>query len=245
MYRSLFAALLFFYSASKAQINNISLGQSFQQYAANVANSTNANNHNGSIVAFTPKEDTEGSPYLFKSWAKGHILLKTNKAFEEPSFVLNYDKMKGIIIVKIDERRMLEVDMEQIERFSLEDSTIAYNFFHFTDKPSRFFIELYRDNVYSLYKGTETHFYKADYVNKGLTETGYKYDRYVDEFTYYLKKAGGDPVEIKNVNKSAMKRLAEIEPAVKEFLKVNDLPRKPEQYDAFLIKLTSFLNKPL
>jgi hypothetical protein len=42
-----------------------------------------------------------------------------------------------------------------------------------------------------------------------------------------------------------MKRLAEIEPAVKEFLKVNDLPRKPEQYDAFLIKLTSFLNKPL
>jgi hypothetical protein len=118
MYRSLFAALLFFYSASKAQVNNISLGQSFQQYASNVANSTNANNHNGSIVAFTPKEDTEGSPYLFKSWAKGHILLKTNKAFEEPSFVLNYDKMKGIIIVKIDERRMLEVNMEQIERFS-------------------------------------------------------------------------------------------------------------------------------
>ena len=239
MRKSLIAIFILISATSEAQVNPITVGQSFRQYAT-TTNNTNSNNYNNSLIVFTPKEDTEGSPYLFKDWAKGTVVLITKQKFVEPSFVLNYDKMTGKLVMKIDAQKIVEIEMEQIESFILEDSTSSYSFSTLKQTPSKFLIRLHSDSTLSFYKRIETRFYKSDYVNKGLYESGYKYDRYVDDVFYYFTRQD-KTVVLHQVNKSEMKKLAELYPAVQEFIKTKGLPEQSNR-EAFLLDLAAFIS---
>jgi len=219
---------------SYSQINSISVGESFKQFANNAGNISN------SLATFTLKEDTEGSPYLMKSWAEGQVVLKTKQVFTEPENLMNYDKVNNRIILKISDTKIVDVNMEQIESFILFDSSTSFKFRAIPEKSGEFFIELYRDSSFTLYKTIETRFYRADYTNKGLYESGHKFDRYVDNYTYYIKPSNGTLVTVKNLTKKGLKQLSEAIPQARTFIDSNN----PESdTDAYLTKLTMSLSK--
>ncbi|ANE52629.1 hypothetical protein [Flavisolibacter tropicus] len=233
--------LLFFGLVSiqlNAQTTNISITQSFSEYAKNPA-AINASNR---MIAFSQKENTQGSPYLVNGWAKGSIVLR-NSTMEEPTFVLNYDKVKENLIVKLNDQNVLDVDMGEIVSFMLNDSANrTYKFVKLPGDHKKYLEELYKGNAYSLYKEVNTKFYKSDYENKGLYEKGYKYDRYEDEFIYYIADKKNNLRAINNFSKKAIKRLSETLPISKELLEEYKPTADKED---FLIRLTKELNATL
>jgi hypothetical protein len=221
-----------------AQTNTISIGKSFQEYV----NGRGANNDiGGSMVAFMQKEDTQGSPYLIKDWAKGKVILKNQQVLDEPDNNLNYDKIQNQIIVRLSNNQILSVNMKDIQSFFLVDSSTSYHLTQIAQIPSHYVLELYKDSLYSLYKLIETKFYKADYENKGIYERGYKYDRYIDKAIYYLIDSSKKVYNLHNGSISELKKIAEDIPATKIFLKEEYNENK--NLDIYLIRLVEYLNK--
>ena len=234
--------LLFSSSLVYAQ-TNISMTQTFQQYISEGITSRDVTKSSRSMVSFNQKQETEGSAYLLNNWSKGSVFLKNKATLSEPSDVLNFDKTKNILIMKISADEVLEVDMAKIEGFTLEDNGHKYTLLHLLENDPSYFLEVYKDSAFSLYKSLNTKFYKSDYVNKGLYETGYKYDRYVDENGYFIKDKNGNVSRFKDVNKSEINDFANEHPVVKEFMKKNKLPKQDENKDSFMTNLTIVLNK--
>lgn len=223
--------------------NNISISQSFHQYVTKGMYSADIYTPNGYMISFTPREETQGSPYLFTNWVKGQVYLKNGSVLAEPNQILNYNKMNGALILRVSDKEKMDVNMNEIKTFELEDSGKVYSFTQLEQDKPGYFIEMYKDSLYSLYKEMHTKFFKADYVNKGLYESGYKYDRYVDDYTYYITSKDGKTATLHIFNKGELKKLAESFPAAKTFLKSNDVPKDPKSIETFLQNLTSYLNK--
>jgi hypothetical protein len=224
--------------------NSISTTQTFRDYINAGVTSRDFTKSSRSMVSFNEKQETEGTPYLLNNWGKGNIFFKDNTVLPEPSYILNFDKTNNRLIMKISDDKVLEIDMGRIEGFSLEDNTNKYMLLHLSKEDPNYLVQVYKDSLFSLYRSLNTKFYKSNYENKGLYESGYKYDRYVDENNYFIQQKDGSIFLFKDVNKAEMNKIILAYPSVKEFLKKNKLPQKDENKDAFLTSLTIFLNKP-
>lgn len=232
-----FLMFVFITGISHAQVNTQSITQTFREYVGSgISGSTT-----GYLTSFTILQETEGSPYLLKNWAKGKIYLKNNSEYTEPTYSLNFNKEKKVLVMKVSESTILEIDMKEITGFDLDDNLQTPHFVYLPDNKPGYFVELHKDSLFSLYKTIDTKFYKSDYVNKGLYETGYKYNRYVDESKYYIKSKDGKMFIIEGMTKKDLKKLSDQLPAAKDFLAKKNLPVDTE---AFLIDLTIFLNAP-
>jgi hypothetical protein len=223
----------FFVSANLySQPNTISINKSFQEYV-----NGSAVDAGSSIIAFTTKEDTEGSQYLLEKWVKGKVILKNKQILEENSYILNFDKIQQTLIMMLPNNRILSVNMNDIESFALSDSSFTWNLRKVENISPDFVIELYHDSAYSLYKSIETRFYKSDYKNKGIYEQGYKYDRYVDKTNYFIQHEQ-EIINLHNGSKSDLKKLKTSFPQIKS-MKDDD---SSTNLDSYLIKVVSYLN---
>jgi len=214
---------------------SISLQQSFSKFVQ-VANSPAYTG--ASMMAFSVKENTEGNPYFFNNWGSGRVYLSSKEAFNEPSDVLNFDKTNQALLLKISEKEVIEVNMNEIDSFYIIDSGKVYHFVKFTTEPV-YALQLYRDSAYSAFKVVSTKFYKADYVNKGLYESGYRYDRYLDKKTYYLKDSRGENISLEKGEKKDLKKLAAKIPAINDFIKLN---LNADDKDVYVTSLAKYLN---
>ena len=222
---------------AKAQ-NSISVTNTFSQYVQNTNKDYTGTSK--SMISFATKQETEGSPYLFNDWAKGTVFLKNNDALAEADYVLNFDKTRNLLLLKSSGQNVIEVDMDAIAGFQLQNATSTYSLFAIPEIGKGYFAELYKGSAFSLYKTLNTKFFKSDYVNKGLYETGYKYDRYVDENKYYIRAKGGTVYAVGSTKKE-LKKLEEALPAVKKFLQNNEISSTETEAD--LISLTKFLDQ--
>lgn len=227
---------------SQAQ-TSISISQTFRQFTEQGITNRDMTKSSRPMIAYNEKQETEGSPYLLGAWAKGTVLLKNNTTLSEPTYILNFDKSKNILLMKMSAQQVLEVDMSQVAGFTLEHGTDTFSLINFPEGSPTYVLEMYKDSVYSLCKSLNTKFVKSDYVNKGLYETGYKYDRYVDENTYYIRQKEGSYFTIKGTNKADLKKVADVLPSVKTYLKEAKLPKEGTNADAFFIALTRYLNR--
>ena len=193
---------------------------------------------NGFVNQSFTKENTQGSPYLLAHWAKGQITLNNNEVAGDSGKVLNYDKLKHALVLKVEEKGALLVNMQPIKSFTLEDTSVTYNFVKVPEISGDYVMQLYGNSGYALYKLVKTKFYKSDYENAGLYEKGYKYDRYEDEATYFIKDGTGKYINLHSAGKSDLKRLAASVPEVNKFLQQQKIP---EDMDQYLVKLVSFL----
>ncbi|ANE52630.1 hypothetical protein [Flavisolibacter tropicus] len=197
-------------------------------------------NNKGSLLLNAQNQEVQGSRYLVNGWAKGKVVLE-NGTVNQSAYKLNYDKINDDLILKVDDTHFVEVDMSSIESFNLIDSSEkSYSFLRIPGSKSSFLVEVYKDSICSLYKKITTKFYRADYENKGLYEKGYKYDRYVDETTFFMKNDKEGFVEIVNLNKKELRKLTEIFPKAKEYISENKVTPDKEKY---LTNLTIYLNK--
>lgn len=225
---------LFLWLIVKSQTNPIGIAETFKTYA-----NTSAGSNNGTMVNLSPIEDTKGSPYLLNSWATGAVQFNNGNILSEPTNSLNYDKISHQLIVKLSEKEILSVNMNDIKSFSLKDSLASLNFIKIPQISSTYVIQLYQGKSYSLYKSIDTKFYKSDYQNKGLYETGEKFDRYIDKPEYFIIDNTSRIYDIHNGNKSELKKLALSLPGVKSYIK--DVNNNAEA-EIYLTDLVIYIN---
>lgn len=218
--------------------NSISVTNTFSQYVQNTNKDYTGTSK--SMISFATKQETEGSPYLFNDWAKGTVFLKNNEVLAEADYVLNFDKTRNLLLLKSSGQNVIEVDMDAIAGFQLQNASGTYSLLAIPQIGKGYFVELYKGSAFSLYKTLNTKFFKSDYVNKGLYETGYKYDRYVDENKYYISAKEGTVYPVGNTKKE-LKKLVEALPAAKKFLEKSEISTTDTEAD--LISLTTFLNQ--
>lgn len=224
---------LFVFTDNYAQTKTDSLTRNFNEYL-----NFNDDYKNGMVVVVPVKENTQGSPYLFKNWAKGEVILDNNQRLQEPDYSLNYDKMLHKLILKLPGNKILFINMKYVSCFILTDSISSYTLLKIP-LSTNYLMQLYRGSQYSLYKSTDTNFYPADYENNGISEKGFKYDRYVDKVYYYLIDSLKKGYNIRSGDKSDLKKLQILLPLSKDYFKENPRGKNLEDY---LVNLTIFLN---
>ena len=232
--RIIFIVLLFISVNTLAQTSSVSMQETFKNYVG-----ASQGKGNGSMVNYTIKEETEGSPYLFSVWANGVVHLKNGTVLTEPTQSLNFSKMDNHLIVNLGNNKILSMDMNDIDLFTLKTDSINYNFEKVTSINAPFAIAVFKDSAYSLYEVISTKFYASDYENKGLYEKGYKYDRYVDTKNYYIVSHDGVSYDIHSGSKKDLKKIEDKIPKLKNFLSTkSNLPGED-----YLKSAVQFINK--
>ncbi|WP_374948434.1 hypothetical protein [Mucilaginibacter sp.] len=165
-------------------------------------------------------ESVKGSRYLFVSWVHGFAITKSDSIIQSNDYLCNYDKIDGSLLFSRNTRDALLADKNQIKSFTLVDDggksyTYAYNA---AINSNKFVAVITSGNKYSIYKDLSTRFIKANYVTNGITSSGNNYDEYVDENTYYIAKAGGQPQRISLRKKSIKSALAADAQRVQEYM---------------------------
>ena len=200
--------------------------------------------HSG-IAAFSLKEETKGSRYLFTGgWARGKVVTMSNSLTDNPHLSFNYDKMNHNLFITEDMRKVLEVEKEQVRAFDLRIDGKEYNFKRISAIDSNQFVQVLSEEPgkYAFYKLTKTRFVKSNYHSDGMVESGNPYDEYVDEYYYFLVPPDGKSYKLITVLKTK---------ALKELLR-SDNPRamayiSQHKYDPvdepFLLGMVEYINQ--
>jgi hypothetical protein len=163
----------------------------------------------GSVVTIIHTKDaTQGSPYFFKDWAHGYIVNAQDTLIQSPGFLLNYDKMKGVLILTKDKVSMISIYQDKVKSFTLFD--VLNQQYTFTIVPeidkSHYVQVISVGNNYKIYKAVKTKFIPSNYSNDGLASTGNNFDLYDDEFTYYLLNVKTSQLQKITLKKKALKQ---------------------------------------
>ena len=205
---------------------------------------TNSSSGQRSAVDFHYKDATQGSAYLFDKWVKGSVVNNNDSVVSNPSFLFNYNKMRGALLVTQDQKTYIELDRGSIKSFTLEDAFGANHTYakQTIDDKTVFAEVLAKGTKYAAFKVTKTKFKKADYHTDGLVETGNNYDEYIDECEYYFanlkSKAPADKFSMK---KKSIKEIFGVEGTkVDTFFSQHSSDKIDE---AFVENLVDYLNQ--
>ncbi|MEP6676190.1 MAG: hypothetical protein ABJA78_13595 [Ferruginibacter sp.] len=231
-------------AATQLQAQTVTQGQSLQQ-TFKAYTQTAFNDVTGStgsrMSTLTINESTQGSAYLFGNWTSGKVTLNDGTVYLQSDSSLNFNKEKQQLTLKLSPIQGFDINSNSIRSFELSQNGHPYKFVYFQSKSSDCFIEIFLDSSYGVYKTVHTKFYKADYENKGLYETGHKYDRYEDEVNYYIRTHAGNLIAINNVSKKKLKSLSSELPGIEEAVK-NTTASPEEDKDIFLTEVFTKLN---
>ena len=158
-----------------------------------------SSHYNGNIAGavmpvFNSKDQTKGSPYLFNNWVSATVIKKNNEIVNTKGYFFNYDKIGKRLLVSTDKKVMIDVDKTQLKSFTLTGPDGLENYFtrvNAIDSNIFLIAVLENENGYSLYKSINTKFIAANYLNKGLVESGNDYDEYLDSYQYFITQPKG------------------------------------------------------
>ena len=168
------------------QVKDITLENALQEMSGKAASGSNST---GTMVAFSFKDETKGSRYLFHNWVKGSVIDSASHLFNNPTFLFNYDKMNHGLLLTVDKKDVNEIEKVDIKSFTLineKGAPVVFVRIPFID--SAVFFQPIGENSgdYAAYKLTTTKFVKANFKTDGMVETGKNYDEYVDNTEYYI-----------------------------------------------------------
>src|ERR1019366_8050944 len=73
----------------------------------------------GSFPMAQEKEEAHGSRYLFAEWGTGSVVNANDVLIKDPTYVFNYNKMTGDLVVTHDKTNGITVDRDQIKSFTI------------------------------------------------------------------------------------------------------------------------------
>jgi len=162
----------------------------------------------GALMAqFTTKEATQGSRYLFPNWVHGFVIDNKDSLVKDQSYLFNYDKMDGGLVLALDKKSVIIVDKDKVKSFTLFDQlNQPYVFESMPAIDANHYVQLLsKGNKYRIYKLIKTKFIKADYKTDGIASTGNKYDEYADDADYYVLNAQNNQVQKISLKKKSIK----------------------------------------
>ncbi len=198
-------------------------------------------NYGAMLPEFTHKEDTKGSRYLLKSFVTGMYIDNDYKIVVDSTRFLNYDKINGQLMIKVDTRNYLTVDKEKVLAFALKTHEGSYIFLNVPIlSKTDYFLLIANGPKYSVYKSVRTKFTKSHYTNNGLIENGNNYDEYQDQDIYYRIDEKNNVARIFELKKKSIRDAFALE---KEKTEAYLVKHKNEDIDDGFIKdFIQFLN---
>lgn len=198
----------------------------------------------GATTIFNSEENTKGTRFLFDNWATGDSVTNTQGNYiNTESFLFNFDKMTGNLLVSQDKISIMSVAPDGINSFILQNEDKPYIFEHVNKiDPSWFFLALVKsENGYSLYKLFKTKFTEANYKSDGVVQTGSQENEYKDESQYYIIAPGAAAAKPINPKPKVIKAaLAEKKDKTDAYFQQHKSDAVDEN---FLTGLVGFLNK--
>lgn len=158
---------------------------------------------------FNPKEETQGSRYLFKDWVAGWVINTTNEMIKNPHYVYNYDKMGGGLLATKDGHSAIEVNRDIVKYFSLvgeNGDTVTFANIPLLDR-THYVQVISEGNKFGIYKVVKTKFEKANYTTDGVMSQGNNFDSYTDEYSYYMIDAQSGKAQPIALKRKAIKSL--------------------------------------
>lgn len=200
----LIASVLFWGFKVFSQVSAPSVETSFQNYIRGGGENMNE------MPSFLIKEDTKGNRYLFEKWVSGAVTGTDGVVYNSSKFSFNYDKVGKKLFMQMDSSKtVMELSSKDIAGFSLKEDDKEYHFERLKNSIDlNFYQPVYKEEKgFSLYKLLATKFVKADYQTNGITESGNKFDEYVDEEQYFILSPKGELIKIEFKKKSIEKAL--------------------------------------
>jgi hypothetical protein len=176
-------------------------------------------------TTFQPVGNTVGSPYLYDDW--GHLWLDSmeNKPVKRSVvYDANLDLEKNALIIRAGDGKAYTPENKNIQAFHLAKNGVALYFVNVKTDAGSQFMQRLATGKYSLVKAAKIKFERANFVDKGVTQTGHNYDEYKKEYTYYLLKDGiPTKVSLKRKNfLAAVEKDPAAAAAAKKFLDSNN-----------------------
>jgi hypothetical protein len=197
----------------------------------------------GGVIAPThQKGELRGSMYIFKNFAHGYVITAAGELNYNSNYLLDYDKVGGVLLLTQNKRVINEVSWDQIRSFVLYSNINER--VEFTKAPdidkSHYVQVLASGKKYKIYKLIKTKFVKADYVNSGVIAHGTDFDEYVDDADYFVVDAQTNQIQKLSLKKKSIKQ---------DFVKDADKANKflsdnsGSIDDAYLSKLGDYMNQ--
>jgi hypothetical protein len=191
------------------------------------------------------EREVVGTRYLFDtSWVKGNVVAADNSILNNDSVLYNFDKITQNLFFTTDRRLVYEVDKKEFKSvtFYRNDSAFVFERVQLINPNDFFQVLAFSPDKYALYKLIHTQFKKANYTSNGISESGNKYDEYIDDVEYYIVLPNKEFRMLNSLKKSAVEKAFSLQPdkeKVEIFFSSHKNARSPENYAENLIK---FLN---
>jgi hypothetical protein len=218
------------------QFKDVTLENALKEVSVKAASGSNST---GTMVAFTFKDETRGTRYLFPNWVKGTVIDSGSHLYNNPTFLFNFDKINHGLLLTVDKKDINEVEKVDIKSFTLiNDKGVPSVFVRIPFIDSTVFFQPIGENSgdYAAYRLTVTKFVKANFKTDGMVETGKNYDEYVDKIEYYIVFNNGKEFKkVELTRKSLKKAFADNPKATAYFIqyKSDDVD---ENYLSFLMR---------
>jgi hypothetical protein len=192
---------------------------------------------------FNPKEETQGSRYLFKDWVAGSVVNNNGEMIANTSYVYNYDKMGGALLATKDGRSAIEVNRDIVKYFSLTNGngdTVTFANMPLIDK-THYVQVLSEGSKFGIYKVIKTKFERANYTTDGVMAQGNNYDSYTDDNSYFMIDVQTGKVQQISLKKKSIKSLFVADaPKANKFV---DEHASDDIDDSYLRSLGEYMNE--
>jgi hypothetical protein len=218
------------------QVKDITLENALKEVSNKVASGSNST---ATMVAFSFKDETRGTRYLFPNWVKGTVVDSASHLFNNPSFLFNYDKMNHGLLLTTDKKDVNEIEKVDIKSFTLiNDMGVPSVFVRIPFIDSAVFFQPIGENSgdYAAYKLTTTKFVKANFKTDGMVETGKNYDEYVDITEYYIVYNNGKQYKKVELSKKSLKKAFGDNPKAAAYFVQYKSDDVDENYLSFLMR---------
>ncbi|WP_259017132.1 hypothetical protein [Emticicia fluvialis] len=190
-------------------------------------------------------EGVKGSRYFLEEWLNGELVFVKENTKAPKMVPLKYDTHRKELLFKRTVGDSIVVNPDQITGFVINDTknSISYPFIKVDGLrteggvvPVTYLLVLYKSKT-SLLKHVSKMMQKANY--QGAYSVDRRYDSYLDNSEYYLKKPDGSLNRVKLKKNSVLNALEEKKDAIEAFIKKEELALKSE-YD--LVRIVDYYN---
>jgi hypothetical protein len=197
---------------------------------------------NGLVAIAAKRPNQVGSRYLFDTFSHGYFTDTTGKLINNESFLFDYDKVSGVLLLTIDKRYISAIVRDQIKSFTLYNN--ADQRVYFEKVPAidnaRYMQVLATGAKYKICKLIKTKFVAADFQATASGGSGHDYDEFVDDAQYYVLDVESNQPQKLDLRKKSIK-----DDFSKDAVKVNKYLSENSARidDAYLSSLGEFMNQ--
>lgn len=140
------------------------------------------------VYNFTSTANTVGTPYLYDGWAYMWLDSLDNKAVQRSVvYEANLDLQKNQLIIKGGDGKAYAPEIFNIQALHFKKGDEMRFFVRaYLNGSMKFVEQLSTAGKYTLLKDVAVVYSKADYVDKGMVQTGKLYNEFKRKYTYYL-----------------------------------------------------------